>query len=41
MDGPNLSGDWCIADTGLALKLNQLMSGEPVSKRFKNYAGGQ
>jgi glutathione S-transferase len=40
--GPNLFGDWCIADTDLALMLNRLiLSGEAVPSRLREYAAGQ
>ena len=42
IDGPNLFGEWCIADTDLALMLNRLiMNGDPVPQKLKDYAGVQ
>lgn len=42
VDGPNLFGEWCIADTDLALMLNRLiMNGDPVPQKLKHYADGQ
>jgi glutathione S-transferase len=42
VDGPNLFGEWCIADTDLALMLNRLiMNGDPVPQKLKDYAAGQ
>jgi glutathione S-transferase len=42
IDGPNLFGEWCIADTDLALMLNRLiMNGDPVPKKLKDYADRQ
>jgi glutathione S-transferase len=42
VDGPNLFGEWCIADTDLALMLNRLiMNGDPVPQKLKDYADGQ
>ncbi|SMG55189.1 glutathione S-transferase [Paraburkholderia susongensis] len=39
---PNLFGEWCIADTDLALMLNRLvLNGDPVPQRLKDYAGRQ
>ncbi|RZF31829.1 glutathione transferase [Paraburkholderia sp. UYCP14C] len=38
----NLFGDWCIADTDLALMLNRLvLNGDPVPHRLKEYATRQ
>jgi glutathione S-transferase len=38
----HLLGDWCIADTDLALMLNRLvMHGDPVPQRLADYARGQ
>lgn len=38
-DAPNLFGEWCIADTDLALMLNRLvLNGDPVPKRLAVYA---
>jgi glutathione S-transferase len=40
--GPNLFGEWCIADTDLALMLNRLiMNGDPVPQKLQDYADGQ
>jgi glutathione S-transferase len=42
IDGPNLFGEWCIADTDLALMLNRLiLNGDPVPQKLKDYAAGQ
>jgi glutathione S-transferase len=42
IDGANLFGEWCIADTDLALMLNRLiMNGDPVPQKLKDYAGAQ
>lgn len=39
---PNLFGEWCIADTDLALMLNRLvMHGEPVPEKLRHYAQQQ
>jgi len=39
---PNLFGEWCIADTDLALMLNRLvLSGDPVPQRLATYAKHQ
>ncbi len=38
----NLFGEWCIADTDLALMLNRLiLNGDPVPARLKDYAAYQ
>ncbi|EDZ99735.1 Glutathione S-transferase domain [Burkholderia sp. H160] len=38
----NLFGDWCIADTDLALMLNRLvLNGDPVPHKLKEYATQQ
>jgi len=38
----NLFGNWCIADTDLALMLNRLiLNGDPVTARLVDYAGHQ
>lgn len=38
----NLFGEWCIADTDLALMLNRLaMRGDPVPERLAEYAKRQ
>jgi glutathione S-transferase len=38
----NLFGQWCIADTDLALMLNRLIkNGDPVPEKLVNYANGQ
>jgi glutathione S-transferase len=42
VDGDNLFGKWCIADTDLALMLNRLvLNGEPVPQRLADYAARQ
>ena len=42
VDGENLFGQWCIADTELALMLNRLvLNGDPVPQRLADYAGRQ
>jgi glutathione S-transferase len=42
IDGPNLFGEWCIADTDLALMLNRLiLNGDPVPQKLEDYAAGQ
>ena len=42
VDGENLFGLWCIADTELALMLNRLvLNGDPVPQRLADYAGRQ
>lgn len=42
IDGPNLYGDWCIADTDLALMLNRLViNGDAVPPRLAAYATTQ
>jgi glutathione S-transferase len=39
---PNLFGEWCVADTDLALMLNRLvMNGDPVPQRLADYATHQ
>lgn len=39
---PNLFGEWCIADTDLALMLNRLvLNGDPVPGRLAEYAAYQ
>ncbi|MBN3846377.1 glutathione transferase [Paraburkholderia sp. Ac-20342] len=41
-DSSNLFGEWCIADTDLALMLNRLvLNGDPVPQRLKDYANDQ
>jgi glutathione S-transferase len=41
-DAPNLFGEWCIADTDLAVMLNRLvMHGDPVPARLADYASRQ
>jgi len=41
-DRNNLFGNWCIADTDLALMLNRLiLNGDPVPARLVDYAGHQ
>ncbi|MES3026168.1 MAG: glutathione transferase [Pseudomonadota bacterium] len=40
--GPNLFGQWCIADADLALMLMRLIAnGDPVPQRLKDYATQQ
>ncbi|MES2129795.1 MAG: glutathione transferase [Pseudomonadota bacterium] len=42
IDGPNLFGKWCIADTDLALMLNRLViNGDAVPRKLKDYASAQ
>jgi glutathione S-transferase len=42
VDGAHLFGEWCIADTELALVLNRLiLNGDPVPERLKVYAAAQ
>lgn len=42
VDGPNLFGAWCIADTDLALMLKRLiMNGDPVPPKLKAYVHEQ
>jgi glutathione S-transferase len=42
VSGPNLFGQWSIADTDLALMLNRLvMNGDPVPQALKDYASAQ
>ena len=39
---PNLFGDWCLADTDLAVMLHRLiLNGDPVPQKLKDYATGQ
>jgi glutathione S-transferase len=39
---PNLFGEWCIADTDLALMLNRLvLNGDEIPQKLKNYASFQ
>ena len=41
-NAPNLFGEWCIADTDLALMLNRLvLNGDPVPERLAVYARHQ
>jgi glutathione S-transferase len=41
-DRPHLCGQWCIADTDLAVMLNRLvMNGDPVPEKLANYAREQ
>ncbi len=38
----NLFGEWCIADTDLALMLNRLVfNGDEIPEQLKNYANFQ
>ncbi|NGZ83321.1 glutathione transferase [Duganella aceris] len=40
--GPNLFGDWCLADVDLATMLQRLIAnGDPVPQALKDYAAGQ
>jgi glutathione S-transferase len=40
--GPNLFGDWCLADVDLAVMLNRLiLNGDEVPQPLKDYAAGQ
>lgn len=42
LNGPNLFGDWSIADTDLAMMLQRLVhSGDEVPARLKEYANAQ
>jgi glutathione S-transferase len=42
INGANLFGEWCIADTDLALMLNRLIkNGDPVPQKLQDYAGAQ
>ena len=42
VDGENLFGQWCIADTELALMLNRLVrNDDPVPRRLADYAARQ
>lgn len=42
IDGQNLFGRWCIADTDLALALSRLvMNGDPVPQKLKDYVAAQ
>ena len=42
IDGPNLFGRWCIADTDLAIMLSRLvMNGDPVPQKLKDYVAHQ
>ncbi len=42
VDGEHLFGQWCIADTDLALMLNRLvLNGDPVPERLAEYARRQ
>ncbi len=41
-DAQHLFGEWCIADTDLALMLNRLvMNGDPVPEKLRAYANAQ
>jgi glutathione S-transferase len=41
-NSPNLFGEWCIADTDLALMLNRLvLNGDPVPHKLEEYATRQ
>jgi glutathione S-transferase len=40
--GPNLFGDWCLADVDLTVMLNRLiLNGDEVPQKLKDYAAGQ
>lgn len=40
--GPNLFGEWCLADVDLAMMLNRLIAnGDPVPQKLQDYAAGQ
>ena len=42
VQGPNLFGDWCLADVDLAMMLNRLiLNGDEVPQKLKDYAAGQ
>ncbi len=42
VSGPNLFGDWSVADADLALMLNRLIiNGDPVPQKLKDYAAAQ
>ncbi|WP_028103459.1 glutathione transferase [Pseudoduganella violaceinigra] len=42
IEGPNLFGRWCIADTDLAVMLSRLvMNGDPVPQKLKDYVAHQ
>lgn len=42
IDGQNLFGRWCIADTDLAIMLSRLvMNGDPVPQKLKDYVAAQ
>lgn len=42
VNGDHLFGDWCIADTELALMLNRLiLNGDPVPQKLKDYVAFQ
>jgi glutathione S-transferase len=42
VSGPNLFGEWSVADADLALMLNRLiMNGDPVPQKLKDYAAAQ
>jgi glutathione S-transferase len=42
VNGPNLFGDWCVADLDLAMMLNRLiLNGDAVPQKLKDYAAGQ
>lgn len=42
VNGPNLFGDWCVADLDLAVMLNRLiLNGDAVPQKLKDYAAGQ
>jgi glutathione S-transferase len=42
VNGPNLFGDWCVADLDLAVMLNRLiLNGDEVPQKLKDYAAGQ
>jgi len=40
--GPNLFGEWCLADVDLAMMLNRLIAnGDAVPQKLRDYAAGQ
>jgi len=42
VQGPNLFGDWCLADVDLTVMLNRLiLNGDEVPQKLKDYAAGQ
>jgi glutathione S-transferase len=42
VQGPNLFGDWCLADVDLTVMLNRLiLNGDEVPQKLKDYAAAQ